>query len=209
MASVTVAELGAGDLPAATDVLVDAFADDPLLVFLLGPSPRRALRIALGELARDALGPGEVVGARVGGELAGVAVWLGPGAHPPSLARQLRHLPAWARLAVLVGRRAPVVLRATSALDRLHPPEPHRFLSLLATRRASRGLGVASALVRPGLERAAAEGVRVHLDTSRPENVAIYERFGFQVASRAPTVPGAPPTWAMRTPQPAAAAMSR
>lgn len=200
--------LDRADLGAATAVLVEAFADDPLLVFLWGPAPVRALRIALGELTRDALAAGTVLGARVDGALAGVAVWLPPGAHPAAAARQLRQLPAWTRLALLLGRRAPRTLRATAALDRLHPHEPHGFLSLLATRRSARGQGVGTALVEPGLAWARRDGVPVHLDTSRPENVGFYERLGFTVTEEVRTVAGAPPTWGLQA-APAASAMAR
>jgi ribosomal protein S18 acetylase RimI-like enzyme len=93
----------------------------------------------------------------------------------------------------------PRALRTSAALEGLHPEGPHHFLSLLGTRRAARGQGLATALVAPGVERALRAGVPVHLDTSRPENVAFYERLGFAVAGTpGPLAPGAPTTWAMR-----------
>jgi ribosomal protein S18 acetylase RimI-like enzyme len=170
----------------AADVLAPAFADDPVLTHLVRPSE---VRLVLGALSHE----GFAEGIRVDGRLVAVAVWLAPGAPHGSLVRQL---PSWARLATRNPRAVPRLLRAGRTLDALHPAEPHWFLSLLGVLPELQGTGLGSALVRPGLERAA--GQLVHLDTARPENVPWYRRFGFEVTGEVRAVPGAPPSWGMQ-----------
>ncbi len=191
--------LGRADLDAAATLLARAFSDDPVMTFLLGPGRDRERRLILGALCRDALHAGLVEGVRAGGRLAAVAVWLPPGAHPVPLRREARRLPGWLRLAAMHPRAVPRLLRAAPALDALHPREPHWFLSLLATEPALQGGGLGSALVEPGVRRAAEGGHAAHLDTARPENLPWYRRFGFEVADEVRVAPGAPPSWGMRT----------
>ena len=174
----------------AADVLARAFLDDPVLTYLVRP---REVRLVLGALCLD----GIAEGIRADGRLVAASVWLPPGRH----SSPLRQLPSWGRLAVRNPPAVPRLLRAGRTLDALHPQEPHWFLSLLGVLPELQGAGLGSALVAPGLERAAGEVV--HLDTGRPENVPWYRRFGFDLAAEVRAVPGAPPSWAMRA-QPSA-----
>jgi ribosomal protein S18 acetylase RimI-like enzyme len=190
--------LGRGDVDAVAAVLARAFADDPVLTFLLGAGRGRERELIFGALCRDAERAGVIEGVVDAGRLTAVAVWLPPGAHPVPLRREARMVPSWLRLAGQYPRAVPRLLRAMPALDRLHPHEPHWFLSLLGTEPGLQGRGLGSALVAPGVRRAEVEGVPVHLDTGRPENVPWYRRFGFDVTDEVRLVPGAPPTWGMR-----------
>jgi GNAT superfamily N-acetyltransferase len=194
-----VERLGRGELDAAAALLARAFADDPVLTFLLGAGRERERRLIFGTLCRDAEREGLIEGVRADGRLAAVAVWLPPGAHPVPLRREARMVPSWVRLAGMHPRAVPRLLRATPALDRLHPKAPHWFLSLLATEPDLQRGGRGAALVEHGLRRAHDGGYVVHLDTGRPENVPWYRRFGFEVADEVRLVPGAPPSWGLRT----------
>ena len=185
-----VERLGRGELGPAVALLARAFADDPVLTHLVRPAE---VGLVLGALCRDAAAAGLVEAVRADGGLAGVAVWLPPGAHPPSPAREGRLLPHWARLAAHHPRAVPRLLRAGRALDGLHPDEPHWFLSLLGVEPALQRRGIGAALLEPGLARAV--GAPVHLDTGRPENVPWYRRFGFEVTDEVRAVPTAPPSW--------------
>ena len=191
--------LGAPDLGAAAAVLARAFADDPVLTFLLGPGREREIELIFRALSRDALRAGCVEGLRIDGRLAAAAVWLPPAAHPASLRREARMLPDWLRLAARIPRAVPRLLEAGRTLDALHPREPHWFLSLLGVEPALQGRGHGRELVAPGLARAMQDGVPVHLDTGRPENVGWYRRLGFEVSEEVRVVSGAPPSWGMRT----------
>jgi ribosomal protein S18 acetylase RimI-like enzyme len=191
--------LGRSDLDAIAAILARAFVEEPVLGFLLGHDRERERQLIFTALCRDVLGAGVIEGVRVDGQLASVAVWMPPGAHPVPLRRELAMAPAWLRLATLHPRAIPGLLRASPALDRLHPKVPHWFLFMIGTDPALQGGGHGTVLLEQGLRRAAADGVPVHLDTGRQRNVKWFRRFGFEVADEVRVVPGAPPLWGMRT----------
>jgi GNAT superfamily N-acetyltransferase len=192
--------LGRSDLDAAAALLARAFAVEPVLGHLLGDDDReRERRLIFTALCRDVLGAGLIEGVRADGQLASVAVWMAPGAHPVPLRRELRMVPAWLRLLTIHPRALPGLLRASPALDRLHPREPHWFLFLLGTEPPRQQGGLGTVLVEHGVRRAREDGVPVHLDTGRQQNVKWFRRLGFEVADEVRVVPGAPPLWGMRT----------
>jgi hypothetical protein len=197
---VQVARLRAADVEAGADVLARAFSDDPLMTYLV---PSREARLVLGAMCRDGASAGVMEGVWLDGRLAGVAVWLPPGAHELTVRRQLAQLPQWARLAARRPQAVPRLLRADRTLGALHPHEPHWFLSLLGVEPTQQRRGAGAALVAHGLARAG--GLPVHLDTSRRENLPWYGRFGFEVTEEARAVRGAPPSWGMLAVQPDAA----
>jgi ribosomal protein S18 acetylase RimI-like enzyme len=74
------------------------------------------------------------------------------------------------------------------------PATPHWYLAFVGTRAASRGRGLASALISAVTRRCDADGVGAYLESSDPANVPLYERHGFVVTGEAvivggPTVP--------------------
>ena len=82
------------------------------------------------------------------------------------------------------------------------PDEPCWFLDILAVREAARGRGLASALVRHGLQRAHAAGLPAFLETGDPANVPLYEHLGFHVHERADAPGGGPTIWFLRADPP-------
>jgi ribosomal protein S18 acetylase RimI-like enzyme len=191
--------LDRSDLDAIAAILARAFVEEPVLGFLLGHERERERQLIFTALCRDVLGAGVIDGMRVDGRLASAAVWMAPGAHPVPLRRELRMVPAWLRLVTLHPRSVPGLLRASPALDRLHPKEPHWFLFMIGTEPPQQQGGLGTALLEHGLRRAAEDGVPVHLDTGIQRNVKWFRRFGFEVADEVRLVPGAPPLWGMRT----------
>jgi ribosomal protein S18 acetylase RimI-like enzyme len=189
---VQVERLRAAEVEAGADLLARAFSDDPLMTYLVPP---REARLVLGAMCRDGASAGVMEGVWLDGRLVGVAVWLPPGADEPTLRRELTQLPQWARLAARRPQAVPRLLRADRTLDALHPPQSHWFLSLLGVEPAVQRRGIGGALVAAGLARRGA--LAVHLDTSRPENLPWYRRFGFEVTAEVHAVPGAPPSWGM------------
>ena len=194
---VDIAPLAPGDQAKAADVITRAFLDDPLVSFALRRHRAEAMRLLFGALSRDVMRHGGGWGARHAGELVGVSLWLPPGHAPVTLLRHLRSLPDWLRLARLDPSGLLRTMRNGEALDGLHPPEPHWFLSLLAVDTDRRGQGIGRGLVAPGLDVAREARLPVHLDTSRPQNVRIYERLGFEVTGEVQPLPGGPTAWGM------------
>jgi ribosomal protein S18 acetylase RimI-like enzyme len=185
MAGHDIRRLGPGDLDEAVDVLVAAFARDPLVAALFpdGAARARATPILFrAVLASDirlgrVWGAGSGTGAATG--LTGVAVWHVPGDRSrslrgmlESLGGQLRLLPWAARLAHgrEVQDHVERLQKAGGARDRAH-------LYFLGVAPAAQGQGVASSLVRPVL----AEHPAAWTETQNPANVALYEHLGFRV----------------------------
>ena len=192
----TIRPLAPGELAPATALAARAFFDDPLFRHIY-PDPARRL----GGFAREhaayvrqyyaPYGISEV--AEADGALAGLALWLPPGAETPWW-RDLLTVPALAQAVGL--RRLRRVLRDYRAFDEAMPDAPFWYLGLLAVAPEAQGRGVGSALVRAGLARADRDGVGTFLETGTERNVAFYQRLGFR-ATRQILIQDGPTHWAM------------
>ena len=80
----------------------------------------------------------------------------------------------------------------------MRPTGPHWFLGTVGVLPRHRGRGIAATLLRPGLRAAAADGLEAYLETSRVENLSLYQRLGFEVSAVVDIVAGGPTVWCMR-----------
>ncbi|MET8529396.1 GNAT family N-acetyltransferase [Micromonospora sp. NPDC005172] len=94
-----------------------------------------------------------------------------------------------------------VLARVQGYDDAVHaalPTYPFWYLGVLGTHPDSAGRGWGRAVMRAGLARAAADGLPAILETSKPANVKLYRRVGWEVVgSLAEPVP----TWIMQQPR--------
>lgn len=74
---------------------------------------------------------------------------------------------------------------------------PHMYLAVLGVDPEHQGKGFSSKLVRPMLERLDREGIPAYLETQTEKNVAIYQRFGFEVIKQVVTPVAKTNTWIM------------
>lgn len=176
--------LGPGDTPAILDVFCDAFADYPVMRYVLGRdghSPSR-LRQLIGYfvLRRVRLG-GPMFGARTAdGTLAGVATMTVPveSVAPPDL------LAARDRVFDALGQdcraRHDAYARAATLFGSIGP---HHHLNMLGVRHAWHGQGVGRLLLNAVSELADADprSSGVSLTTETRENVTLYEHCGYEV----------------------------
>ena len=147
------------------------------------------------ELRHESLRHGGVEVARDGGRIAGVAVWFPPGTWAGT---QVGALPGYLRA---FGRRVDVGARYMSAAVGAHPREqPHWYLAIIGVDPSRKGCGVGAALLRSRLERCDKEGMGAYLESSNPQNVPLYEHFGFQVTGVLDLPKGAPAITAMWRP---------
>jgi predicted N-acetyltransferase YhbS len=82
-------------------------------------------------------------------------------------------------------------------LDSHEPSEPVWTLDILTVEPTEQRGGIGSALVEHGLVLARGSRCASFLDTSRPELVGYYARFGFAVDSEADLPDGGPHLWFM------------
>jgi GNAT superfamily N-acetyltransferase len=190
------------DVRMLADVLAKAFYDDPVFRWILPDDETRLARnrgLFRAVLRPWALPHGAVDAAWDGGtgRIVGAAIWFPPGTWPPSTLGQLRALPAYAR--ALHGRFGPAS-ELVAALARVHPKTPNWYLYGIGVDPAYQGQGVGGALLRSRLERVDQAGAAAYLESSKPENIPLYEHFGFRVAEVPPLPDGAPVVTPMSRP---------
>jgi ribosomal protein S18 acetylase RimI-like enzyme len=192
---VDVLRLERSRLGEASDVLARAFHDDPAWIWLIPDDERR--RRLLPWLFRVGF---EVTAADVwatAGPVRGAARWLPPGRPAMRVGPTLRALVTTPfRLGAAT---APFLAygRAVEALRAETEPGPHWYLAGIGVDPDAQRAGVGSALLAPGVEAAARDGLPTVLLTNNEANLAFYERYGFVVAREQDTPRGGPHAWAM------------
>jgi len=177
-------------------VLAHAFDDGPLArAALPHPAARsKSLRTLFGAALKDAVRFGRVEIA-YNGKIVGAAVWYRSDRYPMPLARLLRLVPDYARVALTCPGGLFALWRAQRVLHRLLPKEPHCHLVFVGGRQ---GEQVGGALMQRLLEDADAEGLPIYLETQVSRLTELYGRFGFKVLTEGiETLPGGPATWTM------------
>ncbi|MDQ1375941.1 MAG: hypothetical protein QOE07_579 [Acidimicrobiaceae bacterium] len=180
--------------------LARAFADDPVMRWLLPSARARTLRLPrlFAMELRYLYAPyDEVYTTR---DLDGAALWAPPGEWRTPPANLVRALP---RLVWTLRGHMPAAVQCVSAIERLHPREAHWYLAVVGTDPARQRHGVGSALLAPVLERCDRDFVPAYLESSREDNVAFYQRLGFEVTGAVDLPGGGPRVWPMwREPRP-------
>jgi ribosomal protein S18 acetylase RimI-like enzyme len=170
----------------ASDVLARAFFDDPAWVWLLPDAQRRARLLPwLFRVGFDVTAADVYVTA---GPLLGAARWLPPGRPSMRVGATLRALVTTPlRLGVATAPflsygRAVEQMRADVARG------PHWYLAGIGVEPFAQRRGVGAALLRPGVQAAAADN---------EANLGFYEANGFAVVREGRTPEDGPKAWAM------------
>jgi len=184
----------AADLPALTQTLAQAFADDPVARWACPPArvrPRMLERFH-GARLRQLLRDDEVW---TNAERTAVALWA-----PPKRWRTTPRDELELTRGLLSPRllpRLPLVAYGMTGLERRHPATPpHWYLAVLGTAPQAQGRGHGSAVLAPVLARCDEDGVGAYLESSKERNIAFYARHGFRV-TRELRLPRGPRMWAM------------
>lgn len=191
------------DISALAAVLARAFYDDPIFEWMLPQESsrlRRSTRMFATITRHDQLADGGVeVAVDAGGRVVGATLWSPPGRWQTSGLTQLRMLPGLARA---FGTGLPRAGKAIETMKKHHPTEPHWYLATIGTDPDVRGGGYGHALLTSRLDRCDDEGVPAYLESSKPENVPYYQRFGFEVTGEFTVGADGPPAVPMwRTPR--------
>jgi ribosomal protein S18 acetylase RimI-like enzyme len=182
----------------AVQALGRAFADDPLMRWLLPNARRRHAVVPW--LQRTSVAYSVRYGqVHTNDEVTGVACWLPPGGTAISTRRAIRtgSLAMPLKLGPRGFRRLTRWQRAAQAMQRRHAPEPHWYLYVLGVDPGAQGHGVAREILELHLAHADADGLPCYLETQEPRNPPIYERFGFRVVEER-TLSRALTSWGMR-----------
>jgi ribosomal protein S18 acetylase RimI-like enzyme len=206
MATMTVSVRPAthADVRTLADVLAKAFYDDPPFRWILPDDKtrlRRNRRLFTTVLSVEAMRHGAVDAAADGesGRILGAAIWFPPGTWPSNLPtlQAIRALQGYARA---LGRRLSPAGELMRPLARVHPKTPHWYLFAIGVDPAYQGKGVGGALLRSRLERVDRAAAAAYLESSKPENIPLYEHFGFETGAVPPLPEGAPVVTPMARP---------
>jgi ribosomal protein S18 acetylase RimI-like enzyme len=188
------------DIAELSRALGRAFYDDPVSIWIMPDDKSREahLRRFFATVTRHhhlAGGGAEV--ASDGSTIGAAALWDPPGRWQQSGREQLMMLPSFLlgfgfRLAV--GRKLNELL---TRMKQQHPEEPHWYLAVLGSDTVVRGKGYGHALMRSRLDRVDAEHAPAYLESSKFENIAYYQRFGFEVTGELVMPDGGPTLWPM------------
>lgn len=185
------------DVRALAGVLARAFQDDPVFRWLQPDAARRASTVPgfFGALARyHFLGGGGVEVAASGSVIGGATLWDPPGRAGQSAWRELAVMPA----AIRAFRGHLLAARGVAEqMKAVHPEEPHWYLATIGSDPHVRGGGYGAALMRSRLDRCDAEYAPAYLESSNPDNIGYYERFGFEVTGEIKIAGGGPSMWPM------------
>jgi ribosomal protein S18 acetylase RimI-like enzyme len=178
--------LSRAQLPDAVITMSTAFADDPLWLYLYPERQQRqrALEGFFRSVLALSINQGKTYG--FGISPAGVAVWDFPG--QPRVSLSPAAFAPFFRLALspfaLAAFRVRRVFAQFERMRRTYAPEPHFYLQTIGIRPDSQGQGLASRLIRPFLAEADGRGLPCYTETVTPENVSLYQHYGFQVAEQ-------------------------
>jgi GNAT superfamily N-acetyltransferase len=184
------------DLDAVIQVFAEALAPDPMITWPLPPGATVDDAASLfGVLIHEAYAALDVIWVAGDETVDGAAVWL-----PPDQVVRFDEVEAATRpkIAALTDDGGARYDAFWDWLGGHLPGEPCWFLDILAVRKAARGHGLASALVRHGLDQAHGAGLPAFLETGNPANVPMYEHLGFRVHKRADAPGGGPTIWFLR-----------
>lgn len=192
---ITVDDLPADRVHEAVGVLSRGMRDNPIHVAAFGEDPERRRRC----LERMFTGLFQVMTAQMplcardGETIIGATGVAPPGHCRPTTTQRLLIAPS-----ILVAglRSARRVLKWVGDWEARDPDEPHVHLGPLAVDHQLQGRGVGSQILAEHCRRLDADGTMGYLETEKPENVRLYERFGYRVVGQAQVI--GVPCWFMR-----------
>ena len=203
MAEPLVSPIRADQVPSAARVLANAFTDAPRFQYLLPGDAQRHAKLTWywGAIIHACIQSGwlvQVVGGDACSAVRAVAIWEPPQQVKHSLLTLVRSglMAAPLRLGLPAYRRRRALSRLLAELD---PPHPCWYLDTIGVEPSEQRTGLGTALLSTMLLKIDEQALPSFLDTSAPDNLGYYERFGFRVTAEL-SLPNGLPLWGMTRP---------
>ncbi|MFC6081385.1 GNAT family N-acetyltransferase [Sphaerisporangium aureirubrum] len=180
------------DATEAGEIIAGTFSTDEISAWLVPP---RAERLPIQRRfftmhTAHAIDHGVVYGIQVAGELIGAAVWFA--APYPDIPGEEEEIAAFA------GEHAERYGILGGLMEKLHPHEPHHYLSFIALKPERTGRGLGTLLLKEHHRQLDAEGIPAYLEASSEASRRLYLRHGYVDMPELLRLPGGPvmyPMW--------------
>ncbi len=186
-----------GDVRELSWTLARAFYDDPVMIWLLPDEKPRTVqlyRLFATMTRHHHLARGGVEVACDGPRIGAAALWDPPNEWQETRWAQLAMTPTFIRV---FGARSMRGRAVQELMKRAHPEEPHWYLGVVGSDPSVRGKGFGQVLMRSRLDRVDAEHAPAYLESTKHQNIAYYQRFGFEVTGEIVLPEGGPTMWPM------------
>jgi GNAT superfamily N-acetyltransferase len=174
-------------------LLSKAFADDPVMAYLMGEELSFDKGVKFFSLMTKIQVPQNHT--YVTDKCEAAAVWAPPDKWKVPPLEIAKATPGF--LSVFGAKRFVSALSALSVLEKAHPKEPHYYLEFLGTDPAHQRKGLGGAVLEPVLAKCDAEGLGAYLESSKDVNVPYYRHFGFEVRQEIEPQNNGPKQWLM------------
>lgn len=180
-------------------VLARAFYGDPVMKWMLpdDAARERGLGRMFATMIRHHFLRTEGVEVAGDGPIGAAALWDPPGEWRQTGLQELRMMPAFM---LALGSNVRRGQQVADLMKEHHPEEPHWYLGVIGSDPTVRGTGYGQALMRSRLDRCDAEHAPAYLESSNPDNIPYYQRFGFDVTGEITLPDGGPSMWPMWRP---------
>jgi GNAT superfamily N-acetyltransferase len=185
------------DVRELSRTLARAFYDDPVMVWLLPeekPRTAQLYRLFATMTRHHHLARGGVEVACDEPGIGAAALWDPPNEWQETRWAQLAMTPTFIRV---FGARSTRGLAVQELMKRIHPEEPHWYLGVIGSDPSVRGRGFGQVLMQSRLDRVDAEHAPAYLESTKHQNIAYYQRFGFQVTDEIVLPDRGPTMWPM------------
>lgn len=189
---IEVVRLVASQKSQAAQTLTRAFQDDPMFTYIFPDADQRKKSLAWQweAVIGYSLVYGEVYTTP---DVDGVACWLKPGNTRVTVWRMIRTgIQLQRAFESFRGKTRRVSMEVMNYLDQVHErliSGPHWYLWALGVDPIRQGQGIGGKLIQPVLNLAEQMGVACYLETLTKENLAFYQKCGFEIV-RAGELPG-------------------
>jgi GNAT superfamily N-acetyltransferase len=181
------------DADALANTMAAAFADDPLLCYILNDPKTRAAKMP--QVFKLLFQLGLPYGAcQVTSGFEAAALWRPPNQWKIPLWQYVVHGPA---LLSVFGADALRVIGIMDRIEKNHPHEPNWYLQAIGADPAKQGKGYGGLIMRHQLAKVDESGLPAYLESSKDSNIPIYASYGFEVTGeiRFPNGPTIYPMW--------------